>query len=140
MVRFRRPGVSQAENVFILVHAILEGRGEQIVHRFILTADPRYGQISLMRKLLYLRIGSITVMPEHLLQCHPFIGSSFLNVRKNEEDETSEESLSSGSDNAHEEGMDLEHGNPSTSSNIASRQGNNSALDRPRAFVINDGP
>ena len=140
MVRFRRRGVSQAENVSMLVQAILEGRGEQTLHGFIVTADRGYGKISLMRELLHLRIGSITVMPEHLLQCHPFVGSSFLNVTRNEEEETSEESSGSGTDDANEAGMEIELGNPSTSSNIASQQGGTSALDRPRAFVINDGP
>ena len=140
MVRFRRRGVSQAENVSMLVQAILEGRGGQTLHGFIVTADGGYGKISLMRELLYLRIGSIMVMPEHLLQCHPFIGSSFLNVTRNDEEETSEESSGSGTDDASEEGMEIEHGNPSTSSNIASQQGDTSSLDRTCAFVINYGP
>ena len=87
---------------------------------FIVISDRGYGKISLVRELLYLCIGSITVILEHLLHCHEFIGSSFLIVTRHEEDDTSEESLSSGSDDANAVGMELEHGNPSTSSNIAS--------------------
>ena len=39
MVRFRRRGISQSNNVYSLVKSVLEGIGERSVRSFILTAD-----------------------------------------------------------------------------------------------------
>lgn len=151
MVRFRRRGISQTDNVYSLVEAILEGRGEQSVHGFILTADRGYGKLSLMRELLCHRIGSIMIMPEHLLQSHPFVGKSFLSITRNDDEDKSE---SESSDTEGEDGRETQNGsvslgnsNPaialtgcSSTPNSVELLPESSVLDRPRSFVINDGP
>ena len=100
-----------------------------------------YGNVSLMRELLRHRIRSIIIVPEHPLQCHPFVGQSYLNAMPNEE-EASGEDEDSGSECAqfHEE----EHNTPDQHLNHDSTFDCSCAasgpLDLPRAFVIKDDP
>lgn len=66
---------------------LLEVTGEQSLHGLVITADRGYGSMQLIRSLLRHGIGSIMIMPEHLLRCHPFVGKSYFSVTRNDEDE-----------------------------------------------------
>ena len=85
MVRFRRRGEKQSDNVKQLIRNLLEGHGEHSIHGLVFTADRGYGSMALLKLLLSYNIGSIFIMPEHLLRCHPFVGKSFLLVGSNED-------------------------------------------------------
>lgn len=57
---------------------------------FVLTADRGYGSLRMIPRLSKRGIGFIFIMPEHLVRCHPFAGSSHFNVHRfDEEDEES---------------------------------------------------
>lgn len=86
-VRFRRRGQTQTTNVIKLLDILVESRGEQSLHGLVLTADRGYGSMSLMRILMGRGIGSMLIMPQHLLRCHPFVGQSFFNVTRLDDDE-----------------------------------------------------
>ena len=73
-VRFRRRGQSQTSIVDELLSIVLKDQGTQSLRGVIVTADRGYGRLSLLRSLLAHEIGSLFVMPEHLLHCHPFVG------------------------------------------------------------------
>lgn len=149
-LRFRRRGQGQCDNVDKLLNDILDGRGKQSLLGFVITADRGYGKLSLLKKLLKNGIGSILVMPEHLLRCHPFVGASFFDVSRNDQDEDSDGSTAEdGSDeeDTDEGQLDL---NASTTT-FTSADSNqcmpsvdapraNSRCDRPKKFVVNDGP
>ena len=88
MVRFRRRGEKQSHNVQQLVECLLEARGERSLHGLLFTADRGYVSMSLVRSLLSHGIGSIFIMPEHILGCHPFVGVSFLTSGRDEENDS----------------------------------------------------
>ena len=131
-IRFRRRGETQASNVKRLVESLLEGRGEQSVHGLVVTGDRGYGKISLIRELMKHGIGSIMVMPEHLTQCHPFVGRSFYCYTRQDEEEgdmigTNEDEIPQEEREADDElHQEVEEGA--------------FKLDRPRAFVVDDSP
>jgi hypothetical protein len=88
MVRFRRRYQSQVASVDELLGSLLCEQGSHSLHGLILTADGGYGRMALVKKLLTHGVGILFVMPEHLLQCHPFVGEVFLKVgRADAEDE-----------------------------------------------------
>lgn len=80
-------GVSQSENVEKLIIKLVEGRGEQCLHGLVFTEDRGYRSSSFIRSLLRLDIGSILIVPEHLLHSHPFVGSSFFSAPRSDEKE-----------------------------------------------------
>ena len=147
MVRFRRRGESQLTNVRSLIADLLESRGEQSMHGCIFTADRGYGKMSLLREFQRNGIGSMLVLPEHLLRCHPFVGKSFLLPSRYDEEESEE------TDNDAREEEEGCNNTPSATGgerdtsddmiegvkevgNVASSR----ALDRRRAFIIDDSP
>ncbi|PXF43989.1 hypothetical protein BWQ96_06222 [Gracilariopsis chorda] len=135
MVRFRRRGESVFSNVRNLVDALLEGRAEQSIRGFVLTADRGYGKVALLRELLKHGIGSIMIMPDHLLQCHPFVGQSYLNVMRHDYEELDgdETDGSTDSDQALQQEDD-----PSTSDIVPGPT--TLSTDRARTFILNDEP
>ena len=129
-VRFRRRGESQTSNVRSLIEYLMEGRGEQSMHGFVITADRGYGRVSLMRELMGRGIGSIMVMPEHLMMCHPFVGRSYFSCTREDEEEGEEDATQGQEDNHTESDADIRR------SSLAEE----AAFDRPRSFVIDDSP
>ena len=89
-VRFRRRGKSQTSSVDELLSMVLKDQGTQSHHGVIVTAYRGYGKLSLLRSLLAHEIGSLFVMPEHLLHCHPFVGRSFLQLGRFDQEEDEE--------------------------------------------------
>ena len=87
-MRFRRreENSQNSLNVKHLIRNLLEGHGAHSIHGLVFTADRGYGSMALLRLLLSYNIGSIFIMPEHLLRCHPFVRKSFLLVGNNEDD------------------------------------------------------
>lgn len=91
------------------------------------------------------------IMPEHLLQCHPFVGKSFLSVTRNDEENDSDRELSD-TESEDERGAQNRQNSPNSQTNRVLASGGSatanaverilesSQLDRPRGFVINDGP
>lgn len=78
MVRFRRREEKQTQNVQHLIECALEGLDEQSLHGILLTANRGYRNISLICSFLPHSIGSIFIMPGHILGCYPFLGNSFM--------------------------------------------------------------
>ena len=119
---------------------VLEVIGERSVHSLTPTADHGYGMASLMRELLRHRIGSIMIMPQHLLHCHKFVGKSYLNVMRNVE-EASGDDDGNGSDCAqfHEEEQTTPDQLPGHDSIIDRTSATSGPSDHLRAFVINHG-
>jgi hypothetical protein len=81
-IRFRRKGESQLVCVEKLLDAVLEGRGERSFSGLILTGDRGYGKPQLLDALRKRGLSCVFVMPEHILQCHPFIAASRLNITR----------------------------------------------------------
>lgn len=158
--RLRRRGEAQAINVEKLLDAVTEGRGEESLHGMVVTADRGYGGMQLIRLLLRYGIGSILVMPEHLLRCHPFVGKSYFTVTRDDQnqDEPLDEAQNSDSDmdgdentggdallaNAHS--GDGDAADSELADIMSSRQDNVRAaaqgevFDRRAAFVVDDDP
>ena len=44
---------------------------------FTATGDRGYGKLSLVKELREMGIGSIFIMPSHLIRCHPFSARSY---------------------------------------------------------------
>ena len=57
---------------------LIDGRGEEAVNGCIVTADRDYGKGAFMEILAAFGVGSVLVMPSHLLRVHPFVEWSFL--------------------------------------------------------------
>ena len=75
----------------------MDGRGEQSLTGFIITADRGYGKYALLKGVLKDTISYIFVMPQHITGCHPFVGLSFPNVHRDYDSDSSSE-VSSESD------------------------------------------
>ena len=147
MVRFRRRGESQFTNVRNLIADLLDSRGEQSMHGCIFTADRGYGKMSLLRELKMNGIGSLLVMPEHLLYCHPFVGLSFMRLNRYDEEEGEKLEGAEGEQRDFESDVTNMSGSarsvPVGTVDRAAEAGitrTNTTFDRPRAFVINDSP
>ncbi|PXF45600.1 hypothetical protein BWQ96_04605 [Gracilariopsis chorda] len=78
-IRFRRRGEAQTESVRKMLVTLMDGRREEAVNGCIVTADRGYGKGAFMEILAEFGMGSVFVMPNHLLRVHPFVGLSFLN-------------------------------------------------------------
>lgn len=78
-LRFRRRAEPQHVSVRKLIDSLMDGRGEKSITGCIVTADRGYGNERFMKILMEQGLGSIFVMPDHILGCHPFVGKSFLN-------------------------------------------------------------
>jgi hypothetical protein len=63
-----------------LLSCVLESRGEQNVHGFIITADHGYAKTILVKEMQKLDLGAVLVIPEHVLACHPYVAKSFLHI------------------------------------------------------------
>jgi hypothetical protein len=59
------------------------------LHGFTVTADRGYAKMSLIKQLVDYDIGFVLIMPEHLLECHPFVGKSYLRVGWDDEESES---------------------------------------------------
>ena len=90
-VSFRRRGQSQTSFVHELVSVVLKGKGSQSNLEIIVTTFWGYGNFMLPRSFPAKDISSLFVMPEHLLRCHPFVGKSFLQVGRLDDEEEEEE-------------------------------------------------
>ena len=66
---------------------VLEGRGEQSLTGVTITADRGYAKQEVLCMLSNKGLISMFVMPEHLLRCHPFVGSSFLMPAREDDNE-----------------------------------------------------
>lgn len=66
MVCFRRRGGSQASNVEKLINALADARDEESFSGFVITADCRYGKMSMVPGSAKKDIGFIFRMHEHL--------------------------------------------------------------------------
>jgi hypothetical protein len=135
MVRFRRRCQSQMASVDELLGSLLREQGRHSLHGLILTAGRGYGRMALVKKLMKHGIGILFVMPEHLLQCHTFVGESFLKVgRAGAEDEGVE-----GNGEDDDSGVDSDNSltghDDSFQVPVSSRSNSH---DRPRRFVVND--
>ena len=139
IVRFRRRGEKQSHNVKHLIRNLLEGHGEHSVHGLVCTADRGYGSTALLRSLLSDNIGSIIIIPEHLLRCHPFVGKSFLLVGVNEEVgcENDAGSVAEGeSDDSDGVSPSEDVGIEKNRENVVPPSAHN--FDRRRTFIIED--
>jgi hypothetical protein len=59
------------------------------LHGVTITADRGYAKMSLVKQLVDYDIGFVLIMPEHLLECHPFVGKSYLRVGWDDEESES---------------------------------------------------
>lgn len=123
MVRFRRRGESQTENVEKLINSIVDERGESSLSGFVVTADRGYGKISMIPSLATRGVGFVFIMPQHLIRCHPFVARSHFQPDRDdvEDNESGNESDVSPSRIDHEAVSGVQ-------------------FDRGTAFVIDDHP
>lgn len=80
IIRFCRRGDMQAENALNIFKNLFVGLREQSVHGLVITAYRSYGSMSLISNLLLWSIGTILIMPEHLVGRHSFDERSFLSM------------------------------------------------------------
>ena len=140
MVRFRRRGESQSTNVSKLLKNVIEGRGEQSLHGLIVTADRGYGGLSLIRIVLQHGVGSITVLPNHLLRCQPFAGRSYLNVGIYDDEAPSDYEISSTPETAIRiAAVPSSNVTVTSEEGVSGHQASQKFADRRRAFIIDDG-
>ena len=160
MIMFRRRGEGQSANVSNLIGTLLEGGGEQSLHGLIITADRGYGSFSLIQNLLTSGIGSIVIMPEHLLRCHTFVGETYFRCTRNDEEqedscadrhinangiERPQAEAQEGSENVisgnASEAADAENERYTTSNEgVTETTAVQTVFDRRRTFVIDDSP
>lgn len=138
-VSFRRRQEPQSENVKKLVEILLHGRGESSLHGLILTADRCYGSTSMAQIFSKLGIGSMVIMPQYLLRCHPFVGRSFVSITRYDDDNIDEESSEEDDANS------CEYQPPISSTSYFVMQNEDGSRtvsnnDRRRKFIIDDGP
>ena len=105
-LRFSRRGESQEDNVNKLLDSLLSGLGQVSVSGLVLTADRGYAKMKLMKRLMGLGIGSMFIFPEHLLRCHPFVGQSFLNVGRLDDDESDDDRGADTDESSEHSGLD----------------------------------
>ena len=77
-LRFRRRNEIVVDSVPKLVSTLTEGREEEALGGFFITADREYGNESILKFPMESGIGSMLIMPEYILRAHPFVGKSFL--------------------------------------------------------------
>jgi hypothetical protein len=137
-VRFRRRGQTQEEdNVDALFSNVIQKIGIQSVHEVILNADRGYGKVKMLQTLLSRGLCALFVMPEHLLQCHPFVAKYFLRCGRLDEDEDDEKEDKESSDNSD---CDIHSSMDVNFDDVALARAAPHGIDRPRAFVIDDAP
>ena len=154
-LRFRRRGETVVDPVRKLVSTLTEGRGEQALGGFTIKADRGYGKESILKCLMESGIGSMLIMPEHIVRAHPFVGKSFLDPLRYDVEEDDEGmtdaviALGSGnSSNAHTNGNNengIRENEAQEVSGDQEGQGSSSVLpptrnDRRRAFIVDDSP
>ena len=127
-IRFRRQGESQILSVRKLLSVLMDGRGEEVMGGCIVTADIGYGEEVFMNLQSEFGVGSVFVMPDHLLRVHLFVAASCLDPRRCDSDEDDEaaqvvsaDGVASLNDEPHEGLLTVLH-------------------DRRRSFIINDAP
>lgn len=76
--RFRRRGEPQVESVRKMFGALLDGRGEEFLSGCVMTAVRGFGKEYFMQVMMQFWLCSVFVMPDHILQCHPFASKVFL--------------------------------------------------------------
>ena len=141
MVPFRRRGESQSTNVLKLFKCLIEGRCEQSLHGLIVTADRGYRGFSVIRILLQHGTGPITVFPNHLLRCHSFVGSSYLNVGRYDDEASSDYETGSTPDTAISvAAVPSSNLRVTSEERVSGYQASQKFAARRRAFIINDRP
>jgi hypothetical protein len=136
-VRFRRRGQRQEENVETMLSSVLREFGSQSVHGLVITADRGYGKIRMLQSLMSRGVHSLFIMPEHLVQCHPFVAKSFLHAGRLDEDEIEREAVNSSSEEGAENSVDS---NAELEEEFEALAQNMRRSNHPRSFVIDDDP
>ncbi|PXF43196.1 hypothetical protein BWQ96_07071 [Gracilariopsis chorda] len=78
-IRIRRRGESQTESVRNLLTALLDGRGDEWLNSCVVTADCGYGKEAFTDILTENGLLSVFVIPDHILECNPFVAKSYFN-------------------------------------------------------------
>ena len=86
-VRFRRRSKSQEAIVRKLLSSILDGTGQMSPAGITVTGGRGYGKLSLVKKLREMAIGSILIMPNHLICCHTFSARSYCSPYREDDKE-----------------------------------------------------
>lgn len=122
-IRFRRRGISQAENVSSLMRHVINDESSLSIRGTSVTADRGYSNISCVSELCSMGFGVVMIFPSHLKECHPFASASSNNGKRNNDFDGSGDSDSEDGDN-----VDIER----RSSLLPAR--------RPRKYVVDDKP
>lgn len=77
-IQFRRREEAQTESIRKMLMTLMDRRGKEAVNRYIITADQGYGKEAFMEIICTVGLGSIFVMPNHLVREQPFVGMSFV--------------------------------------------------------------
>lgn len=80
-IRFRRKGVSQDANVSQLFNANLSGSGSVSLRGVKICNDRGYSKTKNVINRAESGIGGVSIMPDHLNNCHPFVAKSRLSHR-----------------------------------------------------------
>ena len=148
-VRFRRRSESQEANVRKLLSSILDSTGQMSLAGFTVTGDRGYSKLSLVKELREMDIGSIFIMPNHLIRCHPFLARSYYSPFREDDEEENDDAIRFLVDQDNDEGLPIQR---TTNADEATDQveetvdlsGNNgtsiSVFDRPKKFLIDDNP
>lgn len=138
--RFRRRQESQERNVTKLIEVLLDGMRQKSLSGFVLTGDRGYGKLSLVQELRKLGVGTIFIMPSHLLRCHPFAASSLYDPFRDDEEETPDASGDelANEGNCHVQNEDNTPSEDAITENSNAQSARYYSFDRPKKFIIDD--
>lgn len=82
--RTHRRGEVQLDSVLAVLSGVQECRGEVSYRATILTADRGYGKPSFIDVINGTGMSSVSIMPEHLVSTHPFVGESRMDIARDD--------------------------------------------------------
>ena len=122
-LRFRRRHEKLQYCVEKVMSNLLETRGDLSRQGIVVVADRGYAKRHVLNALMDQGLSCFGVMPEFVLECHPFVGKSYLKIAPfvdDEEDEDPEGEEERGNAEEYDDERVL--------------------FDRPNRFVVEDGP